>query len=100
MLAFTLLLQRSQLNLRRRLPFYCKLLIWGLIAVSTSSVAMPTHAWWDTGHEHITVGAIGHFPQPLRGFFEANLVDVRDLSGGKKRARGGSVENITNITES
>ncbi len=52
-----------------------------LIVMAWGGFISPAFAWWDTGHEHITVGAIQHLPQPLRGFFEANLNRVRDWSG-------------------
>jgi hypothetical protein len=51
------------------------------LAFILAGMAVPVHGWWDTGHEHITVGAIDHLPQPLRGFFQANLEEVRDRSG-------------------
>lgn len=52
-----------------------------LTALLASGISTNACAWWDTGHKHITVGAIEHLPLPLRGFFEQNLAAVRDMSG-------------------
>jgi hypothetical protein len=41
----------------------------------------PVAAWRSDGHSHITGVAVTHLPQPLRGFFEANLSAVRSQSG-------------------
>lgn len=32
--------------------------------------AKQAGAWWGQVHSHITVGAVSHLPEPLRGFFE------------------------------
>ncbi|MCP4589253.1 MAG: PEP-CTERM sorting domain-containing protein [bacterium] len=44
-------------------------------------VASPADAWWRTGHERITEGAVSHLPPSLHGFFEDNLADVMTYSG-------------------
>ena len=40
----------------------------------------PATAWWGEVHSHITVGAIAHLPQPLRGFFEEHSSYLSDRS--------------------
>jgi hypothetical protein len=49
--------------------------------VLLSLPAAPAHGWGRTGHEHITEGAIGHLPLPLRGFFAAHESDVVEMAG-------------------
>jgi hypothetical protein len=49
--------------------------------VIVASMSAPAAAWWSDGHSHITGIAITHLPQPLRGFFAANLNNVRTQSG-------------------
>ncbi|MGD8452007.1 MAG: hypothetical protein PVJ57_09340 [Phycisphaerae bacterium] len=51
------------------------------IAVLAVSTAAGEDRWWDTGHAHMTAGAIPHLPQPLRAFFEANAERIATFSG-------------------
>ena len=46
---------------------------------------LPARAerWWSTGHGHITEAAIGHLPQPLRGYFEENGSTLASWSGNE-----------------
>jgi hypothetical protein len=51
--------------------------LWLSLASDTSAQLR----WGSAGHQHITAGAIGHLPQPLRGFFEANSATVSSAAG-------------------
>jgi len=77
----TSLVKHRSLRLRalRRVPgsvpTCCSLLLALFLFGNT-----PAAGWWGSGHSHITSGAIGHLPQPLRGFFEDNIDSVTALS--------------------
>ncbi len=45
----------------------CRRGIAAIVILALSS--QPAAAWWGQVHSHITVGAISHLPEPLRGFF-------------------------------
>ncbi len=55
----------------------------GFFAVLGCSVAPATgqERWWNTGHAHITEGAVQHLPPPLLDFFEAHAATVGYYSG-------------------
>jgi hypothetical protein len=59
-----------------------------LIACLVVSAAVsPTAAWWSDGHAHVTDAAVGHLPQPLRGFFHAHRDTVATASGEEPPAQ-------------
>lgn len=58
-----------------------------LFAACHLGAASTAHAWGGVGHSHITGGAIPHLPQPLRSFFEANQVAIKDQASDEPPGR-------------
>jgi hypothetical protein len=57
------------------------LCVCAIVAANDPAATHAQEKWSSTGHQHITAGAIGHLPQPLKGFFQANSATVVSAAG-------------------
>jgi len=69
---------------RRRISlFFSAHLLPVVLLASLLTGNTAVHGWWNSGHAHITAGAVNNLPQPLRTFVEQNISIVTALSGNE-----------------